>query len=250
MKQSKNLSVLYEIKQIEVLDSVSVLQDIVCGEDVFRIIVFDPFQALVLPIFRLFAVQDGISHLHVRVVLIAAAEDKVAFHFAYSANADMVPLTLCVNEHHILQNRSVVDPIVGVQGEVERGIGKIVLFLSHQGLFRFQIKSTAFIQDLGVQQGLNIRVQCFARDPYPVFFKRLFDVRQTGRRSEIVDNERGNAVKRRFVPDLHASPDIFLEDLIDDTDDVGALILAVGILQRAGKPSVEDILIQLFNLLG
>ena len=169
---------LNKLRQIDVPDSISLLDHISSGHDKFGIVVCDLFQRPVFTLFRFPAVHDRHGHLHISILHLLITQDEIAFQFADSANAYRVVLGSCIGINDILQNRTIVDAVIRVHGKVESAVGQIVLLLPGQRAAGFQIKAIAAIQDLGVLQDLDIPVQRLPLDMDALFLQVFEDVVQ------------------------------------------------------------------------
>ena len=63
----EQFSFFHKIHQIDVADTVALLEQVVGGNDKAGIVVFDAFQRAVFPVLRFFTCRDGIRHLHIGV---------------------------------------------------------------------------------------------------------------------------------------------------------------------------------------
>lgn len=114
-------------------DASATLNKIVSGKKVFRVIIADTFERAIFPIFRSLIVHDRHTNLNVGVVGIIAFENKIAFEFADSGNANVVSFGTRVDIDNILQRRSVVNSFVRIKSEIETKIGEIVFLFSREG---------------------------------------------------------------------------------------------------------------------
>lgn len=109
-------------------DPVPVLQQVVRGENVFRIIIRNTFKRRVLPVLRALIFAYSIGDLNITVIEFIVPENKVAFQLSYPADADGIIEAPCVNIHHIFQSRAIVYAVIRIGCKVKRNIGKIILF--------------------------------------------------------------------------------------------------------------------------
>lgn len=75
----KALALTYKIHQVDMDDAVSLLQHIIRCHDVFSIIIPYALQWPVFPVFRIFALQHFIGHLHIGIIHVAVSEDEITF---------------------------------------------------------------------------------------------------------------------------------------------------------------------------
>ena len=96
--------------------------------------------------------------LHVCVSCLAFAEDEIAFKRSYSPYACRIAMGTGVGVDHVFKRRAVVDAVVGIGGEVESEVGKVVFLLASDGTAGFEVEAVAFIQDLRVFQDADVPV--------------------------------------------------------------------------------------------
>ena len=73
-------------------DSASMLDQIVPGNHIFWIIIFDVFKWPVFPVLCFEAVHDRHGNLDIRVICIISYENKITLQFTDSAHTDVVSL--------------------------------------------------------------------------------------------------------------------------------------------------------------
>ena len=81
-----------------------------------------------------------------------------------------------IREDDIFKDRTVVDPCVGIGGEVKSEIGEIVFLFAVDGRTGFEIKPVAFVKDFCVLENLDVSMQCFTFDFRSVLMKSFKDV--------------------------------------------------------------------------
>ena len=113
-------------------DPAALLQEVVCRQQVFGIIVLDHFQRTVFQIFGFSALRDGVGHLKISVVCLAVTEDEITFQHSDPSHADAVPPAFRVKKRHVFQHGAVVDAVVRVVTEIKAQIGEIVFLLALQ----------------------------------------------------------------------------------------------------------------------
>ena len=151
-------------------DAVALLDGIVAREDVLGIVVANLLQRSVFAVFGLAVVHHCHARLHVGVSGVAFTENEIAFKRTYSPYACRISVGTGVGVDHIFNRRPVVDPVVGIGGEVESEVGKVVFLLASDGTTGFEVESAAFIQNLCVFQDADVPVQRFALDVRPCLF--------------------------------------------------------------------------------
>ena len=111
-------------------DAVAVLQQIIGGEDIFRIVVRNAFKRRIFSVFRAFAFADRIGDLHIAIIELIIPQDEIALQFAYPADAHRIVKTFGIYIHHVLQCGTVIDAVVGVGRKIEGDVRKVVLLFS------------------------------------------------------------------------------------------------------------------------
>ena len=138
------------------LDAVAVLQQIIGGEDIFRIVVRNAFKRCIFSVLRAFAFADRIGDLHIAIVELIIPQNEITLQFAYPADAHRIVKAFGIYIHHVLQCGTVIDAVVGVGRKIEGDVRKIVLLFSAECAFGFHIKAVALIKDLALEQHLDI----------------------------------------------------------------------------------------------
>ena len=128
-------------------DSTAMLDQVVPGNNIFRIIIFDAFKRPVFPVFCFDAVHDSHSDLYIRIIRIVPAKNKVTFQFSDSAYADIVSLGSGVGINDVLQRRAIIDPFIRIQGKVKTKVCEIVFLLTGDRFAGLQIKSCTWVYD-------------------------------------------------------------------------------------------------------
>ena len=95
--------------------SAAMLDQIVPGDHIFRIVIFYAFQRPVFLIFSIDAVHDRHSDLDVRIIRIAAAQNKVTFQFPDSTNTDIITFGTGVGINDVLQSGTVIDSFICIK---------------------------------------------------------------------------------------------------------------------------------------
>lgn len=108
--------------------ALALLQEWVQREEVARVPVFDVAERPVLTLLHI-AVRNRHGHLDVGVEVMLPG-DEVAFQLADSPDREPVPPEPEIDIEHVLQRGLVVQVHIDVPGEVDTGVGKVVLFLS------------------------------------------------------------------------------------------------------------------------
>ena len=73
-------------------DSAAMLDQIVPGDDIFRIIIFDVFKRPVFPVLCFDAAHDRHGNLYIRIIRVVVLKNKITFQFSDPADADVVSL--------------------------------------------------------------------------------------------------------------------------------------------------------------
>jgi hypothetical protein len=107
-----------------------------------------------------------------------------------------------VGVDHIFKCRPVVDSVVGICGEVEAEVGKVVFLLASDGAAGFEVEPVAFIQDLRVLQNADVAVQRFAFDVRPGLVKFFEEIVETCCSAKVVDEVCLNFLERGKIADL------------------------------------------------
>ena len=126
---SEQLVFLHEWRNVYVKYSAAMLDQVVSGDQILRIIVSDDFQRPVFPFLRVDAVHDRHGDLDIRVICIIPTENKVAFQLSDSADADVIAFGSGIGINDVFQCGAVIDSFVSIQGKVKTQIGKIVFLL-------------------------------------------------------------------------------------------------------------------------
>ena len=151
-------AVAHELGKICVYYAVALLDGVVAREDVLGIVVANLLQRGVFSVFGLAVVHHCHARLHVCVSCLAFAEDEIAFKRSYSPYACRIAMGTGVGVDHVFKRRAVVDAVVGIGGEVESEVGKVVFLLASDGTAGFEVEAVAFIQDLRVFQDADVPV--------------------------------------------------------------------------------------------
>jgi len=247
---SEQGTVAHELGKVCVYDAVALLDGIVAREDVLGIVVANLLQRGVFAVFSSAVVHHCHACLHVGVSGVASTENEIAFKRAYSSYACRIAVGKGVGVDHILKRRPVVDPVVGIGGEVESKVGKVVFLLASDGTSGFEVEAAAFIQNLGIFQNADVPVQRFALDARPRLFKVRKEVVETCRRAEVVDKVRLDLLKCGKIAYLYAPADIFLEYLGNDALNVCSAVVCGVVLDGLRKSSATQILIELIDNVG
>lgn len=144
---------------------VSMLDQIVSGDNIFRITVFDVLKRSILPIFCFAAVHDSHSDLEREIIHIVPEEDGLTFQFADPSEVDGGGI------NDILKRRSVINPFIGFQSKIETEIGKIVLLFSGDQSTGSPINSLTRVNDLSFLKNMKMTVQCLSLDGAACFFR-------------------------------------------------------------------------------
>ena len=234
-----------QLRHVLVHDAVSVLDGVAARDDELGPAVPNPLERAVLAVLGRAVVHDGHRHLHVGVLHLWRPHDEVTLELADAPHAHLVAQTPGVVVDDVLEHGPVVDAVVRVEGEVEAQVGKVVLLLSLERLARLHVEARASADDLGVLENLEVAVARLALDAHALPLEVGLDVRERGRRAEVVDDIVANLVEDRDVLHLHAPADVLLEYLPDDGAHVGALVRHLGVVERLGEAALEDVAIEL-----
>ena len=137
-------------------DPAALLQEVVCRQQIFGIIVLDHFQRTVLAILSVSALRDSVGHLKISVVGLQVTEDEVTFQRSDPSHTDTVSSAFRVEIRNVLQHGAIVDAVVRVVTEIKAQIGEIVFFLALQRSFGLHIEAVTFVENLGVYENGNI----------------------------------------------------------------------------------------------
>ena len=118
-----------------------------------------------------------------------------------------------IREDRVFKDRTVVNPCVGIGGEVESEVGEVVFLFASDGRTGFEVESVAFVKNLSVLENLNVAVQRFALDLCAVLMERFKDVRKARRCAEIVDKICLNLLEYGTVSDFYTAFDVFFKYL-------------------------------------
>ena len=165
---SEHGAVTHELRKISVDDAVALLDGIVAREDVLRIVVANLLQRRVFSVFGFAVAHHGHARLYVGISGIALAENEIAFKRTYSPDACRIAVRTGVGVDYIFKRWPVVDSVVGICGEVEAEVGKVVFLLASDGAAGFEVEPVAFIENLCVLQNADVAVQRFAFDVRPL----------------------------------------------------------------------------------
>ena len=231
-------------------DAAAVLDGVAACDDKLGPVVPYLLEWAVLAILGLPVVHDGHRHLHVGVFHLGRAHNEVTLELADASHTHLVTQAPRVAIDDVLQHGPVVDTIVGVEREVEAQIGEVVLLLALERLARLHVKARTLADDLGILKYLKVAVERLPLDADALPFEVGLDVRQRGRRTEVVDDVVAHLVEDRDVLHLHAPADILLKDLLDNGAHVGALVRHLGVVERLGKAALEDVVVELGHWVG
>ena len=116
---SKHFIIFHKFHQVDMPDTVSVLQYIIGSHNVFRIIIPYLFKRRIFSVFRCPAFVDSICHLYIRIVKITVPENKITLKFSYSSDTYRVILAAGIHINNIFKCRTVVDSVIGIAGKVK-----------------------------------------------------------------------------------------------------------------------------------
>ena len=190
--------------------------------------------------------------------------DEVAFQLADSPGREPVPPEPEIDIEHVLQRGPVVQVHIDVPGEVDTGVGKVVLpplrdfqlsrrlswgfmkyFPPPEGLPRFQVEALASVEDLRIDEHLDVRRRGPSLDGDLLDVPQVVDkVGEARRRAIVVDDVSHNALEGFNVSYLVPGPDVLLNDLPHDVFNVAGLRLDVVVLKRAGKAAIAKIFLK------
>ena len=111
-------------------NAIALLNRVATSENEFGIIVANPLQGCIFPIFGRFVGHDGHRHLGVGVVGVSMPEDEVAFKRTDSTDTGGIAVGSGVNVNGILKCRTVINSVVGVGGKIKSKVGQVELLLS------------------------------------------------------------------------------------------------------------------------
>ena len=246
----ERLAVAHELREISVDDAVALLDWIATREDVLRIVVANLLKRGIFTVFGLAVVHHCHACLHIGVPGIAFAEDEVAFKRPDAPYAGRVAEGTCIGVDHVFNRRPVVDPAVGIGGEVKAEVGKVVLLFSSDGAAGFEVEPVAFIQDLRVLENVDVAVQGFALDVRSHLCKVFKKVGETCRRAEVVDKVCLNFLECGKIADLYAAANVLFEDLGNDAFNVCPAVVGGIVLNSLRKSAVTQILVELVDKVG
>ena len=152
-----------------------------------------------------------------------------------------------IREDDVFKGGAVVDPCVGIGGEVESEVGEVVFLFDADGRTGFEVESVAFVKNLGVLENLNVAVQRFALDLCAVLMERFEDVRKARRRAEIVDKIYLNLLEYGTVSDFYTAFDVFFKYLGDNAVYVCPAIFCRIILNGFGKSAFAQVPVEFFH---
>ncbi len=231
-------------------DAATVLDGVAARDDELRPAVPYLLERAVLAVLSRPIVHDGHRHLHVGVLHPRRTHDEVALELADAPHAHLVAQAPGVVIDDVLEHGPVVDAVVGVEREVEAQVGEVVLLLALERLARLHVEARASADDLGVLENLEVAVERLALDAHALPPEVGEDVRERGRRAEVVDDVVAHLVEDRDVLHLHAPADVLLEDLPNDRAHVGALVRHLGVVERLGEAALEDVAVELGHGVG
>ena len=231
-------------------DAVALLDGIVAREDVLGVVVANLLKRGVFAVFGLAVVHHRHARLHVGVAGIAPAEDEVAFNRSDAPYACRIAEGTGVGVDYVFKRRPVVDPVVGIGGEVEAKVGQVVFLFSPDGSAGLEVEPAAFVQDLCVLQNADVPVQRFALDVRSSLFKIIKEVVETCRRAEVVDKVCLNFLEHGKIADLYAASDVFFEDLGNDAFNVCPAVVGGIVLNSLREAAVTKILVELIDKIG
>ena len=241
---------VHELGKVCMDDAVALLDGIVAREDVLGVVVANLLKRGVFAVFGLAVVHHRHARLHVGVASIALAEYEVAFKRSDTPYACRIAVGTGVGVDYVFKRRPVVDPVVGIGGEVEAEVGQVVFLLTSDGSAGFEVEPAAFIQDLCVLQNADVAVQCFALDVRSRLFKIIKEVVETCRRAEVVDKVCLNFLEHGKIADLYAAADVFFEYLGNDAFNVCPAVVGGIVLNSLREAAVMKILVELIDKIG
>lgn len=241
---------VHELGKVCMDDAVALLDGIVAREDVLGVVVANLLKRGVFAVFGLAVVHHRHARLHVGIASIALAEYEVAFKRSDTPYACRIAVGTGVGVDYVFKRRPVVDPVVGIGGEVEAEVGQVVFLLTSDGSAGFEVEPAAFIQDLCVLQNADVAVQCFALDVRSRLFKIIKEVVETCRRAEVVDKVCLNFLEHGKIADLYAAADVFFEYLGNDAFNVCPAVVGGIVLNSLREAAVMKILVELIDKIG
>ena len=245
---SESSPFLHELGNVGVDDAVPLLDGVASRQQVLGVVVSDLCEGAVFALLGGPIGHDGHRDLDVRVAHLGASQDEVAFQFADAPDADAVSPCAGVGVDDVLEHGPVVDPVVGVEGEVEAQVCQVVLLLTSQRFSRLQVEAGALADDFRVLEDPEVARERLALDPYALLALEVrSDVRKRRGGAEVVDDIVAHLVEHGDVLHLHAPADVLFEDLLDDRRDVCALVGELGVVHRFREAAFEDVGVELCN---
>ena len=227
-------------------DAIPLLDNIASRQQVLGIVVHYLGEGAILALLGGPVGHDGHCDLNVRVAHLGVSEDEVTFQLSNASDADLATLRESVAINNVLKHGSVVDAVIGVEGEVEAQVRQVVLLLATQRFSGLQVEAGALADDLRIFENLEVSRKRLALDFHTLFALKVgLDVRKRRGGAEVVDDVVAHVIEYGDVLDLHAPADVLFENLLDYRRDVSALVGEPGVIHRFREATLEDIRIKL-----
>ena len=155
-------------------DAAAVLDGVVARDDELGPVVADLLKRVVFAVLGRAVVHDSHRHLHVGILHLGRAHDEVALELPDAPHAHLVAQAPRVAVDDVLENRPVIDAVVGVEREVEAQISEVVLLLALERLARLHVEARTLVDDLGILKDLQIAVERLALDAHALPLDKRF----------------------------------------------------------------------------
>ena len=227
-------------------DAVPLLNGIASCQQVLGVVVFNLLERSIFALLGGPVGHDGHCDLNVCIAHLWVPQDKIALQLSDASDTDLATLRESVTINDVLKDGSVVDAVIGVEGEVEAQVRQVVLLLAPQRFSRLQVEAGALADDLRIFEDLEVSRKRLALDLHTLFALEIgLDVRKRRGSAEVVDDVVAHLVEHGDVLDLHAPADVLLKNFLDYRGNVGALVGKPGVIYRFREAALEDIRIEL-----
>lgn len=113
-------------------DAVPLLNGIASRQQILGVVVFNLLERAVFALLGGPVGHDGHCDLNVCIAHLWVPQDEIALQLSDASDTDLATLRESVTINDVLKDRSVVNAIIGVEGEVEAQVRQVVLLLAPQ----------------------------------------------------------------------------------------------------------------------
>lgn len=110
--------------------AIALLNQIISCNNIFGIVILYAFKRTIFTILGLAAALYRHCNLNIRIPHACASQDEIAFKLSNPPNTCRVTFCASIYVNNVLQDRPVIDSVIGVECEIQTKIRKIVLLFT------------------------------------------------------------------------------------------------------------------------